>query len=353
MLSKLLSLIIFTTVSVIISATSFNSALDISSETICSVRRASIGRFFIDTSEEGRVIVSVHCRENLDYTLNTVSQDFNNMTGKLPKGIIDFLNTHKNQYLQNLLRSTSQDSQLTTEFIFTGYNHGGRIALVLSALWADEFNKTHGKKLKPNQIKSITFSATAFGDGEFNRSIKKLLGEENIIDFSSYYSTPIRCGIPIQILPDEQFIDSLKNGSYNGFIKAGVSFGILAYSYFLLNDLVLTSDKFIGAAGSLINQDEKCIANNDYTFWRDNFVKARDRIKFLFSYSFLLLFPTIYEMYHSYRFVPSERLVLEAFKYTQDNYHANEEASLDSIGCPPLISARRGIGKVSKWIIGI
>lgn len=359
MLNKILSITIFTVLSVVVSATSFSPALDSSFETISSVRKAAIGTFFVDSLEEGLVIVSVRCPESFDYALETVPQDFNNVFGKLPRGVIGFLNKHKNQYFQDLLRSVNQGSQSTTEFIFTGYGHGGKIALVLSSLWAHEFNKTYGQKPKPNQIKSITFSATAFGDGEFNNSIKNLLGAPNILDFSSYYSTSIRCGAPIQILPDEQFLDSLKSGSYNGFIKTGIAFGFLFYSYSWLNDLIHKSDDFIRYADKLVSKNEVCsadatwISSGDYATRRDNFINARSKLKYLFSFSFLLLFPRIYDGYKNYRFIPSEKLVLEAFKYAQDNYHANEEASLDSIGSLPLISARRGVGKSLRWLIGI
>jgi hypothetical protein len=163
-----------------------------------------------DKSVVNKVFVCVNNSEAFDFTLDMIPEEFH-IPGKLPRTIIDSLEYYKTQLNKN-------ETSSSTEFIFTGYGNNGKIAVALSALWLNEYTKIKKQPPRPNQIKVITFFASNVGDDEFNDFMKTSLGQNNILDFSTYFSSyfqsPTHCGIPILILPDEQFIESIKNINY-------------------------------------------------------------------------------------------------------------------------------------------
>jgi hypothetical protein len=119
-----------------------------------------------------RVFVAYHGSSYLDdwfSDFNTMSIDSPFGHGKTHKGFYEAAaSTFKNldECFQHKIKTTKLDS---LEFIFTGHSLGGALA-TLSGFWF--FHKFHqifsGAILKPNQIKTITFSAPKVGDDEFS-----------------------------------------------------------------------------------------------------------------------------------------------------------------------------------------
>lgn len=310
-LVRCLSLLVFISS---LQATNFVCALDEQPEVISVVRNNVIsnpGSFYIDKiSIPGKIIVSLTHPGTLDPTLIDVPSEFN-IKGQLPKGLIDFINEHKERYFHNLSYLIENDCSLK-DFIFTGSQQGGEISLLLSTLWVNEFIQRN-QPLRNNQVKSITFSVSSIGNSEFNHSMKRILGETNILDFSNYFTKSIGCGVPIYFLPDEYLVDKIHTASYINIFKRSFLVGLLMSPSLLSNS---TQNLFIP------------------------------------SNIFFTLCIGIHEIYKNYPLIPSERLVLESFRYTHENYHSDLEASFDSIGRPSLLSLRRGLGSWVRRLIG-
>src|SRR5688500_10069532 len=118
MLVKFLYFILFITcLQVSTYATNFYCALDDSPENIAAIRRTVVNHLPIDASNAGRIIISVGHPGHLDSTLESIPQKFN-IAGRLPRGVINFLEKHKDQYLQNISREIKQDIT-SMEFVFT------------------------------------------------------------------------------------------------------------------------------------------------------------------------------------------------------------------------------------------
>src|SRR3990167_601213 len=331
---------------------SFNPALESSQEEIATVRQAIVskGSFPVDHDAiRGKVIVSVKDPKDWIQTSESVPPEYD-IPGSIPRGIITFLQRYKPRYLTPI--QATKDSIRGTEFIFTGYGNGGKIALVLSALWAKEYEKVNSEK--PNQIKTITFSSSCFGNKEFNSSVCTLLGKLNILDFSTCFARSATWGVPIYILPGEQFVDTLKSMSYRKLIYTG---GVVA-TYYLwhrftsasLDKIDLMQNSFLMSLSHLysMSSEEKVLTYVDSIKKNlessDNTINAKAKALVL-SFPMWFLVYKAYDLYKNHQSIPSEKLLLTAFQYAKDNYHSSEDAPLNHIGKPPLLlSGRRGFG---------
>jgi hypothetical protein len=191
------------------------------------------------------------------------------------------------------------------EFIFSGYKEGGEIALNLASLWFKECQDPSSQKLQPHQVKAITF-CTHSKDEAFNESISEQLCPINILNFSGYYSGCRTPGVSILLLPDESLANALsQTWKATGWKEAGLT--------------LLTGFGLNLALGPSLKLATLALTGGT------------------------LLSPRVTGSYSAD--LPEESYIQAAFNYAQENYRTSEEASLSSIGRPPLLSTRRGIGE--------
>jgi len=295
----------------------YSSVLELDKEDIAAVRSKVLPSnppYQADGSIRGRVLIYINDTHSFSQVLETIPQEWN-VKGKLPQKTIEVLRSNKENYIEQIKGAITGNIK-ETEFIFTGYRESGEIALPLALLWREEYKKIAKENPAENQIKSILFSTKIKGDLEFTNFANESLGQSNTLNFLSYFNAPSPCGVSLYYLPDEQILDMLyQHTSKSTLLKGG---GVIS-SYFLI----------------------QCFYKRP--LWE--FLPVPPEVSL--PIVTLLIFKKMQEC----KYYPSESLVLKAFKYAEENYRTDDNASLSKVGTPPLLSSRRGIGSWLRWLI--
>ena len=259
--------------------------------------------------------------------------------------------------------------QKNDQIIVCGNEDAGAVSYLLGFNIHKSF-QSRGKKFNQNQLKVITFCSSAAGDSKFVSALHTNIGQANILSFY-YYLSPLQnlynkakgyrmCGVPLRILPSEQFSDAYKEGDRKVTVLNVVAcciFVRLAHLYLYpqisCHQSLESISSIYGSVMSILTKSLESVPYDVEKAIHDVLEGTKNRLimesnKYILRDLFLTsLLCCVNNFWISSRIsrLPTDLSIKNSFEYAQDSINSSDGFyPLDRAGLVPLFSSSRGVG---------